>query len=38
VGAVPYAESTFDDGDLEFGLQRILDGIDVLIRHRAAAG
>jgi hypothetical protein len=34
-GAAPYAEATFDDGDLEFGLQRIIDGIDALIARRA---
>ena len=38
VGAAPYAESTYDDGDLEFGLQRILEGIETLIERRAAAG
>jgi AcrR family transcriptional regulator len=32
-GAEPYAESTFDEGDVEFGLGRILDGIEVLIEH-----
>jgi AcrR family transcriptional regulator len=31
--AEPYAESTFDEGDVEFGLGRILDGIEVLIEH-----
>jgi AcrR family transcriptional regulator len=30
-GAEPYAEATFDEGDVEFGLGRILDGIEVLI-------
>ena len=35
-GAAPYAEATYDDGDLEFGLQRIIDGIDALIARRAA--
>jgi AcrR family transcriptional regulator len=35
-GAAPYAELTYDDGDLEFGLQRILDGIETLVERRAA--
>jgi AcrR family transcriptional regulator len=30
-GEAPYAELTFDEGDVEFGLRRILDGIEVLI-------
>jgi hypothetical protein len=34
-GAAPYAEATFDEGDVEFGLERILDGIAVLIQRRA---
>lgn len=33
-GAAPYAEATFDEDDVEFGLQRILDGIEVLIERR----
>ncbi|MEJ3653204.1 TetR/AcrR family transcriptional regulator [Actinomycetes bacterium KLBMP 9759] len=33
-GTAPYAEATFDDGDVEFGLQRILDGIATLIQER----
>jgi AcrR family transcriptional regulator len=34
-GAAPYAEATFDEDDVEFGLLRILDGIEVLIERRA---
>lgn len=34
-GPEPYAEATFDDSDLEFGLARILDGIEVLVERRA---
>ncbi|WP_232663224.1 TetR/AcrR family transcriptional regulator [Pseudonocardia sp. TRM90224] len=37
-GAAPYAEATFDDGDVEFGLQRILDGITTLIQKRTGGG
>lgn len=34
-GAAPYAEATFDEADVEFGLERILDGIEVLIQRWA---
>lgn len=34
-GPEAYAEATFDDGDAEFGLERILDGIAVLVERRA---
>jgi hypothetical protein len=34
-GPEPYAELTYDEGDLEFGLARILDGIEVLVERRA---
>lgn len=34
LGGEGYAEAGFDDGDVEFGLQRILDGIEVLIDLR----
>jgi hypothetical protein len=32
-GPAPYAVATFDEGDVEFGLARILDGIEVLIER-----